>query len=70
MDSARTGEEGCGECAGFIVSVDCGTISTVGSTVAAVGEQFACGWVDSDSGVKGGECSVAICGVGGVVGRE
>ncbi len=55
MDSDGMGEEGPGERAGLTVSVDCGTIFTVGGTVAAVGELFVCDWVDSDEGVKGVE---------------
>lgn len=70
MDSDGMGEEGPGECAGLTVSVDCGTISPVGGTVAAVGELFVCDWVDSDGGVKGVECSAEICGVEGVIGDE
>lgn len=54
------GEEGTGEHAGLTVSIDCGTISPVGGTLAAVGELFVCEWVDSDEGVKGVECSAGI----------
>lgn len=70
MDSVEMGEEGRGERAGLAVSVDSGTISPVGGTVAAVGEQFVCGWVDSDGDIKGAGFSAEICGVGGVVGGE
>lgn len=68
MDSDGMGEEGPGERAGLTVSVDCGTISPVGGTVAAVGELFVCDWVDSDA--KGADCSAEICEEGGVVGEE
>lgn len=70
MDSVEMGEEGRGECAVLIVSVDCGAISPVGGIVAAIGEQFVCGWVDSDGDVKGPGFSDEICRVGGVIGGE
>lgn len=70
MDSSEMGEEGwCVVC--ITVSVctcvwGIGTISPLGGTVAAVGEQFV-GCVDSDGGFWGTGCSgvVGICGVGG-----
>lgn len=70
MDSVGMGEEGRGECAGLKVSVDCGTISPVGATVAAADEPFVWGWVDSDGDVKGAGFTAEICGVEGVVGGE
>lgn len=49
------------------LTVDCGTITPVGGTVAAVGELFVCGWMVSDGGVKGAQCSAELCWLGGVV---